>query len=278
MQQGKISNSGCDSCSEWKGEIQTLKSEVKSLSEIIKILTEEVKSFDANKETIKLTYTDSVSTTQCSKCNQLELQLQTALNEVSSLKAIINILNEDSKLSKPTTKASSDMTNPWTVVLANNSRGSRTTTQPKPSSRETFYNLQYAVPTTNRYAALLNSQQTNDTTFSPDSEQQPKHSRETNLNYAEKHRWKKSTMEFHTQNPATHPLTNHYQREVNRNKEGPRHIPTIVNGVVRVNSKVKKELEFSDTSVNCLKTPSVIYAKLLRILLTMNPHHYPNTE
>lgn len=169
------------------------------------------------------------------------------------------------------------MTNPWTVVLANNSRGYQTTTQPKPSSCETFYSLQYAVPTTNCYAALSNSQQT-DTTFSPDFAQQLRHSKETNLKYAEKYRCKKSTMEFHIQNPTTHPLTNHHLQEANRNKEGPRHIPTIVNGVVRLNSKVKKELEFSDTPVNLFKTPSVIYAKLLRILLTMNPHHYPNTE
>ena len=60
-------------------------------------------------------------------------------------------------------------------------------------------------------------------------------------------------MEFRIQNPTTHPPTNHYLREANRNKEEPRPIPTIVNGVVRVNSKVKKELEFSDTSVNLFK-------------------------
>jgi hypothetical protein len=57
-QQGKNSNSGCHSCDEWKSEIHTLKSEVKSLSEIIKIIIEEAKSSDANKEIIKLTYTD----------------------------------------------------------------------------------------------------------------------------------------------------------------------------------------------------------------------------
>ena len=36
---GKISDSECRSCWEWKSEIKTLKSEVKSESEIIKILT-----------------------------------------------------------------------------------------------------------------------------------------------------------------------------------------------------------------------------------------------
>ena len=63
---GKISDSECHSCREWKSEIKTLKSEIKSQSEIIKILTEEAKPFGANKETIKLTYTDSVGPTQCS--------------------------------------------------------------------------------------------------------------------------------------------------------------------------------------------------------------------
>ena len=252
-QQGKISNSECHNCSEWKGEIQTLKSEIKSLSEIIKILTEEAKPLGTNKETNTPTHMGSVSTTQYSKCNQLELQLQTALNEVSSLKAIINLLNEDSKLPKPITKTGRDMPNPWTVVLPNTTRGSRASTLPKPSSHETFYGLQYAVPTTNRYAALSNSKQTNDTTSSPDFEQQPRRSRDTNLNYAEKHRWKKSTMEFRIQNPTTHPPIDHYLQEANRDKEGPRHIPTIVNGVVRVNSKVKKELELSDTPATLLK-------------------------
>ena len=60
-------------------------------------------------------------------------------------------------------------------------------------------------------------------------------------------------MEFHIQNPTTHPPTNHYLREANSNKEGPKHIPTIVNSVVRVNSEVKKELESSDTPVNLFK-------------------------
>jgi hypothetical protein len=60
-------------------------------------------------------------------------------------------------------------------------------------------------------------------------------------------------MEFHIQNPPTHPPIDHYLQEANRDKDGPRHIPTIVNGVVRVNSKVKKELELSDTPATLLK-------------------------
>lgn len=52
-------------------------------------------------------------------------------------------------------------------------------------------------------------------------------------------------MEFHIQNSTTHLPTDHNLQEANMDKE-PKHIPTIVNGVVGVNSKVKKEPKFSD--------------------------------
>jgi archaellum component FlaC len=67
---GKISNSECHSCSEWKSDIKTLKSEVKSMSELIKILTEESNPFGANKEHKKLTCTDSVWKMQPTRKNQ----------------------------------------------------------------------------------------------------------------------------------------------------------------------------------------------------------------
>jgi hypothetical protein len=64
----------------------------------------------------------------------------------------------------------------------------------------------------------------------PDFKQRSRHSRKTNLNYAEKYRWKKSTRELHNHNLITDPQTNHYLRKDNMDKEGPRHIPTIVSG------------------------------------------------
>lgn len=181
-QQGKNNNSGCHNCGEWKSEINTLKSEIKSLSEAIKIITGETKPSDANIKTTKLTHTDPVGTTQCSKCNQLELQLQATLDEVSSLKAIVNVLNDDNKSSKPPIRTNRDTNNLWTVVSANNSRSSWTDTQPKPFSCDASYSLQYAVPTSNRYAALSSRQQTNSTKFLPNIEQQSRRFHETNLN------------------------------------------------------------------------------------------------
>ena len=108
---GKISDSECHSCREWKSEIKTLKSEVKSKSKIIKILTEESNPFGANKEKNKLTCTDSVSLTQCGKCNQQgkisnsgcyscnewKSEIQSLKNEVKSLSEIIKILTEEAK-------------------------------------------------------------------------------------------------------------------------------------------------------------------------------------
>jgi len=238
-QKGKINNSGCHNCDGWK-------SEIKSLSEAIKIITGEIKPSDANIEAIKLTPTDPVGTTQCSKCIHLELQLQATLEEVSSLKAIVNVLNDDIKSSKSPTRTNRDTNNLWTVVSANNSRSSWTTTQPKRFSRDASYSLQYAVPTSNRYEALSSRHQTNGTKFLPDIEHQSRHFHEVNLNYAKKLHRKKSPMEFHIQNSSTHLPTNHNLQEANMEKEEPKHIPTIVNGVVRVNSKVKKEPKFSD--------------------------------
>jgi predicted CopG family antitoxin len=103
---GKISDSECHSFREWKSEIKTLKSEVKSKSEIIKILTEESNPFSTNKENNKLTCMDSVSATQCGKCNQegeisnsgchscseWKREIQTLKSEVKSLSEIIKIL------------------------------------------------------------------------------------------------------------------------------------------------------------------------------------------
>jgi hypothetical protein len=71
---GKISDSECHYCCEWKSEIKVLQSEVRSVSEIIKILTEESNPSGANKENNKLTYTNlelnSVWTVQPTRKNQ----------------------------------------------------------------------------------------------------------------------------------------------------------------------------------------------------------------
>jgi predicted CopG family antitoxin len=107
----KISDNECHSCREWKSEIKTLKSEVKSKSEIIKIQTEESNPFGVNKENNKLTCTDSVSATQCEKCNQQgkisksgcnscsewKGKIQTLKSEVKSLSEIIKFLTEEAK-------------------------------------------------------------------------------------------------------------------------------------------------------------------------------------
>ena len=153
------------------------------------------------------------------KCNQLELQLQTVANEVSSLKLITNTLDEESKSLKPSPQPSSNTTNPWTTTTVNNRYSSRTSIHPQSSSYETSRRRQYAVPVTNRHAAQSNSQQTSDSTYSPSPEQQPRYSKETNLNHSKKHYWKNSATEFQNQNSTTHPLTNHNPQEANGTKK-----------------------------------------------------------
>ena len=173
-------------------------------------------------------------------------------NEVSSLKLITNILNEESKSLNLSPPPSSNTTNKWTATTVNNRYSSRTSIHPQSSSYETSRRRQYAGLVTNPYAALSNSQLTNDSTYSPGPEQQPRYSKKITLNHSNKHYWKKSTTEFRNN---TQRLTNHNPQEANRNKEETRHIPTsVMNDVSNVNPTMKKEQQFSTTPNNVHKS------------------------
>ena len=209
----KFCNSDCHCCILMKNEIQALESEVKCLSEIISTLKDESNLVSANKEDRKLTCTNSVNcksiTIQCNKCAQLESQLQIALNEASSLKLITDILSEECKSMKQSTQMVSNTNISWSTVKGNNLRALVAFIQPKSSSHGASNCIQYAVPVTNRYAALSNHQQINDATFSPDLEQQSRYSMGINISHSKKHHWKKSTIETRHKKPTFHHLINY---------------------------------------------------------------------
>jgi len=96
-----------------KDGIQDLVNEVKSMTEIISILKEERKYQDASsreRETIS-TYTCKQSTDllYCGKCSELEIQLKDALSELSSVKLITEMLNNEIKLLKQTSQNDSNL-------------------------------------------------------------------------------------------------------------------------------------------------------------------------
>jgi hypothetical protein len=100
---------------------------MKSMSEIIKIPEEELKYDSAIK---RGWMSDSacegkpkINLNQCSNCSQLENQLKEALNELSSVKLIMDILNEEIKFLKQISPLDSNASNSWLMSKSRNSSG-----------------------------------------------------------------------------------------------------------------------------------------------------------
>jgi hypothetical protein len=60
---------------------------------------------------------------QCSNCSQLEIQLKVALKELSSVKLIMGILNEEIKFMKHISPIDSNASNSWPMSKSRNSSG-----------------------------------------------------------------------------------------------------------------------------------------------------------
>ena len=101
------------------------------------------------------------SSLQCHNCSQLENQLKEALNELSSVKLIANILNEEIKSLKQTSNTDSYTGNSWLCAKPNISRDLTTVQPPKEvhSTHGIPFTCRYAVPVANRYSVLSNSQE-----------------------------------------------------------------------------------------------------------------------
>ena len=97
-----------------------------------------------------------VNLTHCEKCSQLESQLKTTLNELSSMKLINNILNEEITAMKHPTHAGYKDNNSYTS--ANLPDSSCPTVNRPPingySSSGNSDTHHYAVPVSNRYAVF----------------------------------------------------------------------------------------------------------------------------
>jgi hypothetical protein len=121
---------------------------------------------------------------QCSNCSQLENQLKEALNELSSVKLTMDILNEETKFLKQISPIDSNAGNSWLMSKSRNS-SSLTTLRPSKETHTTHITLittRYAVPVTNRYAVLTNhhEQQVSNDRISFSKIEQPPKFRTTN--------------------------------------------------------------------------------------------------
>jgi len=163
-------NLQCQSCSIMKSEFQVLVNEIKSMIEIISILKEDLKYYTTTSHEWKLNSTctrkPARSSSYCCKCLDLETQLKDTLSELSSMKLITDILNEENKELKQATRNDAITNGTWIDARSRGPHGPAIVQPPNvapstheiPTTHEIPVARQYSLPTANRYDALSNRQ------------------------------------------------------------------------------------------------------------------------
>jgi hypothetical protein len=154
----------------------------------------------ASKEVSKLPIAHAdkrkISSTPCRNCVQLESKLQVATNEISSLKLIIYLLSVENELSKQSHQVDFKADNMWSNVDYDILHGTNSSSQPKivHSSDDASNHDQYAISTSNSYAALSThpEHQFNDSSPTSHLVQPSRNFSRKNTNYSTKPHWKKS--------------------------------------------------------------------------------------
>ena len=118
--------SQCQSCSLLKKDLHVLVNQLKSITEIINILKDELKYNGATKQdwlpNSVCEVEPKISALQCDNCSQLDNQLKLALNELSSVKLITEILNKEIKILKQTSRINFNPSNTWSTAKSSDSR------------------------------------------------------------------------------------------------------------------------------------------------------------
>jgi hypothetical protein len=145
--------------------------------------------------------------TEWEKCTQVELELETALNELTLVKFINCILHEEITALKHPTRANSKDAKLYTRANSYNSSFPTENRLPK-----MLTHLEVTqIPVTILFQSLCKhseSQQPNGTTLSSDFEQLSGFLPRMSINYGNRHHWKKSPSIKHFILPTTHPLDN----------------------------------------------------------------------
>jgi len=244
--------------------LQVLVNELTSINEIIIVLKDELKYDGAMKQdqlpNNVCEAKPKISALWCDSCSQLDNQLKLALNELSSVKLITEILNEEIKILKQTSNINFNPGNTWSTTKSSNSRRPATVRPPKEvhTTHGVPVTSQYAVPVANQYSVLTNhyeSQEPNDMIFSSTSEKSTRSMPVSNHKYVKGLRRKNTLpvnqprlqMKNHRHNP-------NLQEPIN-NEDGACSIPTLVNGVTSVNPNRKTALKCSESNGNLINKP-----------------------
>jgi hypothetical protein len=242
-------------CEQLKSENQVLHKEVKSLTEIVNLLNEELKTVCQSNEVGKLSTTHAdkgkISLTSCRNCVLLESKLQMVTSEISSLKLIIDLLNSDNRSSMQSYQENPKADNICVTADQGISSGINSYYQPKTvhCSQDAANQDKFAIPTSNRFAALSNysDQQLNEPSFTSYPAITPRnYSRKSATNTVKTYLKKTSPMTRINGHPVRQP-GNHKLQKL-RNEKEVQTIPTIVNGVtMKTNLKYNSEISGSPT-------------------------------
>ena len=210
-----------------------------------------------------------ISTLQCDSCSQLDNQLKLALNDLSSVKLITEILNEEIKILKQTSHINFNLGNTWSTAKSINSRHPSTVQPSKEvhTIHEISVTSQYAVPVANQYSVLTNhyeSQEPNDMIFSSISEQSTRSMPVINHKYVKGLRRKNTLAMNQPRLQMNHHRHKPNLQELMNNEDGACPIPTLVNGVTNVSPNPKTALKYSESTcdlINKLRETINVYNK-----------------
>ena len=197
------------------------------------------------------------------------MKLQAATNENSSLKLIIDLLNAENKPSTQSHQGDFKADNKLLNVNNDISCGTNSSSQHKTvhSPHDVSDHDQYAVPTSNHYAALstYSEHQFNDTSLYSHPAQSSRNYSRTKTNHSIKPHWKKSLPRTLNESHPVRHKNNHNLQEL-ENEEENRTIPTIVNRVsMKTNSKYN--LKNRNAPIDSITTVSVTYITLSMIII-----------
>ena len=176
-----------------------------------------------------------------SHLESVELYVKEALNELSSVKLITEILNAEIKILKQTSHIDSNAGNSSSIAKSRNSRG-LTNVRPTKEVHTT-----HVIPEANWYAVLLNhheTQELNDRIFFSNSEQPSRFMTVNYHKYIKGLRRRKTPSVNQPRLPMNHKLNKPNLQEPRKNEDGTYSIPTIVNGVTNVNLNTKFEQKY----------------------------------
>jgi hypothetical protein len=228
-----------------KSDFEVLINKIKSMTEIISILNEELKHHSVTSQERKTvnscTSKPSTNLLYCCKCSELDTQLiQDTLSELSLVKLITEILNEEIKVLKQTSYNDSITSNPWIDTRSKGPRGS-SSVQP-PEEAHTTHKIPvaypYDLPVTNRYDVLSKrheSQEPRDAILPTKSMQTSKLVPDNTHEHVQGLCRKNLPAVNQHRRPRIHQWNKPNLQESSTNENGACFIPTIVNGVTNVN-------------------------------------------